>query len=121
VRVSNALLEVRLALSQGHRLTRYCDSYFDPEEVPAPPVPVPPEVPDAPEEPVAPEELDVPGEPLAPELWSPARRSQPTAVRLNAARTNKIFDEVLSAFILVPFTKKVSVVSYLTISFAISS
>jgi hypothetical protein len=57
------------------------------------------------EPPEAPEELELPGEPLAPELWSPARRSQPTAVRLSAATTNKIFDVVLIAFILVPFTK----------------
>jgi len=63
--------------------------------------PEPPE-----EEPEPPEEeLVPPEEPLAPELWSPARRSQPTAVRLSAATTNKIFDVVLSASILVPFMK----------------
>lgn len=56
-------------------------------------------------EPEPPEELELlPGVPLEPEL-SPARRSQPTAVMLNAARINKIFDVVLSDFILVPFMK----------------
>lgn len=93
-----------------NRRTHCRNYYFEPEpdEVPEP-------VPDAPDEPAPddpepiapdpPEELELPGEPLAPELWSPARRSQPTAVRLSAATTNKILDVVLSAFILVPFTK----------------
>ena len=71
--------------------------------MPEPDVPVP-EDPE-PIVPELPEELELPGEPLAPELWSPARRSQPAAVRLSAATTNKILEVVLSAFILVPFTK----------------
>ena len=90
-------------------------SYFEPEPEPEPepevvPEPeLPPDAPDAPDEPEPmepepPEALE-PGDPLAPELWSPARRSQPTAVRLSAATTNKILDVVLIAFILVPFTK----------------
>jgi len=50
-----------------------------------------------------PEELELlPGDALEPEA-SVARRSQPIAVRLNAASTNKIFDVVLSDFISVPF------------------
>ena len=57
----------------------------------------------------APLEL-LPVAPLPPEV-SPARRSQPTAVRLSAATTNKTFDVVFNAFILVPF-KKVNVVCH---------
>jgi hypothetical protein len=81
-------------------------TYFDP--VPAPPAPpvVPAPEPDEPMEP-APLEL-VPDAPLPPEV-SPARRSQPTAVMLSAATTSRIFDVVLSEFMLVPF-KKVNVV-----------
>ncbi|HYD60685.1 MAG TPA: hypothetical protein VEC35_10040 [Noviherbaspirillum sp.] len=81
----------------------------EPEEVPEPdPDPeLPPAAPEEPEEPIAPDDPleELPGEPLAPEVWSPARRSQPTAVRLSAATTNKIFDVVFSASILVPFMK----------------
>lgn len=93
--------------SLRNRRTHCGDFYFEPEPEPEPELP--PDVPEAPDEPPIapdpPEELELPGEPLAPELWSPARRSQPTAVRLSAATTNKILDVVLSAFILVPFTK----------------
>lgn len=91
-----------------NRRTHCGDDYFEPEPEPELPPDAPEEpAPDDPE-PIAPdppEELELPGEPLAPELWSPARRSQPTAVRLSAATTSKILDVVLSAFILVPFTK----------------
>jgi hypothetical protein len=90
-----------------NRRTHCGDDYFEPEPDELPEPELPPDAPDEPE-PIAPdppEELELPGEPLAPELWSPARRSQPTAVRLSAATTNKILDVVLSAFILVPFTK----------------
>lgn len=82
--------------------------YFDPVPDPVPPAPeVPEEEPDVPEEPmpVPPDELELPGDPLAPEVWSPARRSQPTAVRLSAAITNKILEVLLSDFILVPFLR----------------
>jgi len=68
-------------------------------------VPLEPDVPE-PEEPMVPdppEELELlPGDPLAPEL-SVARRSQPTAVKLKAASTNKIFEVLFSKFIPVPF------------------
>jgi|GEM_PF-2852807 len=84
------------------------EPYLEPEPVPLlepdEPDPMLPELPDDPVVP-APDELEPLGEPLAPELVSPARRSQPTAVKLRAARTNKTFDVVLIAFILVPFTK----------------
>jgi hypothetical protein len=83
--------------------------YFDP----VPPEPVVPEPPALPEplEPMEPAPLELlPVAPLPPEV-SPARRSQPTAVRLSAATTNKTFDVVFSAFILVPF-KKVNVVCH---------
>ncbi|RZI40250.1 hypothetical protein EGT07_24530 [Herbaspirillum sp. HC18] len=73
-------------------------SYFEPEPL-VPLEPVPEEEPGLPEE-----ELEVPP-PLEPELWSPARRSQPTAVRLRAVTISKIFEVVLSASILVPFMK----------------
>ena len=93
-----------------YRRTRFGRPYLEPEpeDEPEPDPELPPLAPEEPEEPIAPEppeeELE-PGEPLAPELWSPARRSQPTAVKLSAATTNKIFDVVLSASILVPFMK----------------
>lgn len=90
-----------------NRRTRGRDPYLEPEpdEVPEPePLPEVPEEPD-PIAPDPPDELDVPEAPPAPAPWSPARRSQPTAVRLSAATTNKILDVVLSAFILVPFMK----------------
>jgi hypothetical protein len=81
--------------------------YLEPELL-VPPAPgaleVPPVEPEDPPIEPAPLELE-PDVPLAPELVSPARRSQPTAVMLSAARTSKIFDVVLIAFILIPFEK----------------
>lgn len=72
-------------------------------EVPDPPEDPPPyEDPEDPDEPVPLELVPVP--PLLPEL-SPARRSQPTAAMLSAATTKRIFEVVLSEFILVPFMK----------------
>jgi hypothetical protein len=88
---------------------RVAGAYLEPEPEEEPDPELPPDAPEEPDEPEPiapdPDELELPGEPLAPELWSPARRSQPTAVRLSAATTNKSLDVVLSAFILVPFTK----------------
>ncbi|WP_324102852.1 hypothetical protein [Noviherbaspirillum sp.] len=81
--------------------------YFElPLDPVLPEVPELPEVPDVPDpiEPELPDELVPPDAPLDPEL-SPPRRSQPTAVMLSAARINKIFEVVLSEFILVPFMK----------------
>ncbi|WP_220810186.1 hypothetical protein [Noviherbaspirillum aridicola] len=89
--------------------------YFEPPALPpelppeAPPElpPVMPELP--PEEPAPEEPLPLaplaPLLPLAPDDPPPPPRSQPTAVMLSAARTSKIFDVVLIAFILVPFMK----------------
>jgi hypothetical protein len=55
--------------------------------------------------PELPEELEaLPGDPLAPEV-SVARRSHPTAVKLKAASTNKIFEVFLRMFMPVPFMK----------------
>lgn len=83
--------------------------YFPVVVPPEPEVPDPPEEPpedplpyEDPEEPVPLELVPVP--PLLPEL-SPARRSQPTAAMLSAATTKRIFEVVLSEFILVPFMK----------------
>jgi hypothetical protein len=59
-------------------------------------------LPEEPEDPIDPDELD-PDEPLVPAPVSASRRSQPTAVRLNAASTNNIFDVFLIAFIFIPF------------------
>lgn len=100
----------RRSMRSGNGERTVAVSYFEPEPEPEEEPELPPDEPEEPDPmepdpPEAPEELELPGEPLAPELWSPARRSQPTAVRLSAATTNKIFDVVLIAFILVPFTK----------------
>lgn len=83
---------------------------LDPPLVPEGPIePLDPlDPPLVPEDPIDPLAL-LPPVPLDPEV-SP-RRSQPAAVRLNAATTRRIFDVVLSDCILDPFMKmnKVSV------------
>lgn len=81
-----------------------------PEPVPPEPLPVMPELPPEDPAPEVPAPLALlPVLPLAPEDASPpSRRSQPTAVMLSAARTSKILDVVLIAFILVPFMKNLA-------------